>query len=168
MGMDVYGKNPTSEAGRYFCNNWSWWVPLANYIIKNGPAHLVSGVMHWKSNAGDGLDAEAAAELAMWLREELASGLVKEYEHRHNQCILTLPKVKCAWCSGTGIRADVESGYTDKIVENDGPRKGEPYWCGACNGYGERESFEASYEFSEQNVAEFATFLEGSGGFQIW
>jgi len=122
MGMDVCGVNPTTEAGRYFCNNLWWWLPLANYIIQNGPVHLVSKVKHWKSNDGDGLDADDAAELAKWLREDLASGAVKDYEERRN----------------------------------------------AFNGYGEHESFEASYGFSEHNVAEFATFLEGSGGFQIW
>jgi hypothetical protein len=168
MGMDVIGMNPTTTAGSYFGNNRWWWLPLANYIIKNGPEHLVSKVKNWKTNDGDGLDADDAAELAKWLREDLTSGAVKDYEQRRNQWIATLPKVKCEWCKGTGIRAGAESGYLNQMVENDGPRKDESSRCSACNGYGEHESLEASCGFSEQNVAEFATFLEGSGGFQIW
>ena len=31
MGMDVYGKNQTSEKGSYFRNNVWWWRPLWNY-----------------------------------------------------------------------------------------------------------------------------------------
>jgi hypothetical protein len=32
MGMDVYGKAPTVEEGKYFRNNLWWWRPLWTYV----------------------------------------------------------------------------------------------------------------------------------------
>jgi hypothetical protein len=32
MGMDVYGKKPTTEEGKYFHNSASSWHPLASYL----------------------------------------------------------------------------------------------------------------------------------------
>ena len=35
--MDVYGKNPQNEKGKYFRNSVWWWRPLWSLIIKLSP-----------------------------------------------------------------------------------------------------------------------------------
>jgi hypothetical protein len=63
MGMDVIGRAPTSERGKYFENNSSWWHPLATYCKEVAP-EIVSGCRHWHTNDGDGLDAGATSDEA--------------------------------------------------------------------------------------------------------
>jgi len=114
----------------------------ANFLIRFGPQHLVRKVKYWEYNHGDGLNAEDSLELAKWLREDLASGAVKEYERSHHEYMAALPKVECPMCNGTGVRKDsiaVMYGFPDKIVESEGPWKGERGWCHVCDGHGERE-----------------------------
>ena len=72
MGMDVYGKNPTNEAGKYFRNNVWWWRPLATYILETAPQSITSQCEHWGTNDGDGLDAERSSKLADFLRSQIA------------------------------------------------------------------------------------------------
>jgi hypothetical protein len=33
MGVDILGKDPSSEIGRHFGRNWFTWEPLADYIL---------------------------------------------------------------------------------------------------------------------------------------
>ncbi len=79
MGMDVYGKKPSSEAGKYFRNNIWWWHPLASYIVKRGPPEVTRKCRYWHSNDHDGLNAKDALKLAQWLRQELADGSCEAY-----------------------------------------------------------------------------------------
>jgi hypothetical protein len=79
MGMDVYGKKPSSEAGKYFRNNIWWWDPLARYILEHVPPEITGRCKHWYSNDGDGLDAADALKLAQCLREQIANGACEEY-----------------------------------------------------------------------------------------
>ena len=171
MGMDVYGLDPSSEAGEYFRNNVWWWRPLADYIMKNAPEHLVVQCTHWHSNDGDGLDAEAAVELADWLDDQVASGLADEYEKEYKAIIAAIPKETCSYCGGTGIRKDEvghKMGMPFRVIHEEGhPRKGQKGWCNGCNGLGKHDSFDASYPFSVENVVEFSKFCRDSGGFEI-
>ena len=57
MGMDVYGKNPTSENGKYFRNNVWWWRPLAEYCKQIAP-EITSKIKYLQSNDGDGLQTQ--------------------------------------------------------------------------------------------------------------
>src|SRR3989338_3823289 len=34
VGMDVFGRAPTTEAGEYFRNSGTWWYPLAEYCCE--------------------------------------------------------------------------------------------------------------------------------------
>ena len=61
--MDVVGRAPTSESGKYFGNNNSWWHPLADYCGQVTPK-IASACSHWHTNGGDGLDAAASRALA--------------------------------------------------------------------------------------------------------
>jgi hypothetical protein len=169
--MDVYGKNPTGEAGEYFRNNVWWWRPLAEYIITRH-ADLAGGCTHWHSNDGDGLDAAAAGELARRLRDDITSGRVRAYALERADYLASLPREHCDLCEGTGIRRDRvgrDSGQPERVLSPEvqiltGRTHG---WCNACDGVGTREAWEASYPFDEKNVGEFALFLEECGGFSI-
>lgn len=171
MGMDVVGTNPTSERGEYFRNNVWWWRPLWNYCVEVAPdlCEQVSG----QYNDGDGLDAAGAAQLAHVLHTNIKSGATKNFEQRYNEHLASLPRRKCEWCEGTGVRTDkvgIDMGMPEKALEPEvailtGRTHG---WCNGCSGEGTCEHPEASYPFSAENVQEFADFLEDSGGFKIW
>ena len=170
MGMDVYGKKPTNETGEYFRNNVWWWRPLWDYCVTVAP-ELCEGVSgHY--NDGDGLDESGALELAKQLRHELETGATAENERQYNEWRASLPREKCDICDGTGIRTDDigrEMGQHDKELSVEvqiltGRTHG---WCNACDGVGTRESWDAGYPFSVENVRAFVEFLENSGGFSI-
>lgn len=180
MGMDVSGKNPTTEAGAYFCNNVWWWRPLAEYCCEIAP-EITANCEYWQSNDGDGLEDDDAKELAAILRAEVASGRCKTYADAYEARRKALPRETCDLCNGTGIRSDalgVEHGQTTKVIpattkDSDGtetphPRAGQVGWCNGCDGIGTRQASSSHYPFTVENVEEFATFLEGSGGFEIW
>lgn len=185
MGMDVYGKNATTEEGAYFRNNVWWWRPLANYILEFCPEEA-EPCEYWHSNDGDGLDEEGALRLAAKLRELLKSGHTTAYQVAYEARLEAIPPEECDLCGGTGVRSDSvgtqmlmperkipataeEAGKVgfSYLYDEKHPRKGKIGWCNACDGRGKRENFEASYPFSAENVEEFAKFLEGCGGFEI-
>lgn len=153
MGMDVYGKNPTSEKGEYFRNNVWWWRPLWDYCEEvYEPCNLISG----HSNDGDGLDADGAAELASVLFEKLESGETQAYATLRQGFLESLPDNPCDICKGTGQRPDGLYGVEWK-------QEG----CNGCGGTGKVRPFEANYPFDTENVREFAEFCAASGGFEI-
>ena len=73
MGMDVFGKAPTSRTGEHFLNTIWWWHPLVRYCEDVAP-EVTAACDQWRMNDGDGLDAERALMLAARLQEELDSG----------------------------------------------------------------------------------------------
>lgn len=170
MGMDVYGKNPTSEKGDYFRNNVWWWRPLWMYCVEVLPE--LCGDVDGDTNGGDGLDAEGALELANALRDELESGRTAEWEYNYNTWRASLPRETCTLCEGSGIRTDkvgIEHGMHDKELSPEvailvGRSHG---WCNGCQGVGTTESWSAGYPFSVDNVREFTEFLTDCGGFSI-
>lgn len=171
MGMEVKGKNPTTKTGEYFRNNVWWWRPLAEYVCEVAP-EIAVGCEYWQSNDGDGLDENGARELAGRLREEIASGRTATYAMDRQTKLDALPREKCEWCKGTGVRRDwlgTEMAMPEKVITVEShPRYGERGWCNGCDGVGSKESMECSYGFSVENVQKFAEFLEASGGFEIW
>ena len=149
--MDVYGRKPKSEKGKYFRNNIWWWRPLWNFCEQVAP-DLIPEDNHGHSNDGWGLNCSKSLELAERLTDLLDSGQVKMYEEDYKRAIESIPLETCTICDGTGKRK----------ME---PRKGET--CNGCGGKGKRESYEAGYPFEEENVKEFRDFLLDCGGFQI-
>ena len=153
MGMDVYGKNATTEKGEYFRNNVWWWHPLWDYCCEvYPPCREISG----HTNDGHGLDDMEAKELSEILLREMREGRTAEYERSYMAELEALPKVQCEICKGTGQREDGYFGVEWK-------QKG----CNGCNGEGTKKAFATSYPFSVENVKEFAEFLADSGGFEI-
>src|SRR5215813_12328976 len=49
MGMDVYGKVPVSECGKYFRDQVRWWHPLAT-ICKLAAPEIAGSCKNWHSN----------------------------------------------------------------------------------------------------------------------
>lgn len=150
MGMDVYGKNATSEKGQYFRNNCWWWRPLWNYC--QSVSYVAQQVEYGQSNDGDGLNAEDAVLLAETLQAEIDSGRCLQYEQEYRDHLAALPDEECNLCNGTGTR-------TDAIVQGK---------CNGCEGKGSRRPWQTHYPFEVENVREFAEFLRDSGGFEIW
>lgn len=159
MGMDVYGKNPSSDEGKYFRNNVWWWHPLWTYcyaIAEDLISEEVYQLGH--SNDGAGLGADASKKLAFRLKGAIAEGHTKRYEIEYTQKLEALPDEVCGLCEGTGVR-------TDEIGVNLGMDVRKE--CNGCKSTGKTRPFETEYPFSEENVKEFATFLEACGGFEI-
>lgn len=148
MGMDVYGKKPASETGRYFRNNIWWWHPLADYCLAIAP-ELALKCDAWHTNDGDGLDAEDAASLAKRIEEEIENGNCEKYMRARQDYIDKLPEVDCAFCEGGKKKSD----------------KKKP--CSWCKGTGRQKDSQACYFFDIDNVRQFARFLKDSGGFEI-
>ncbi len=164
MGMDVYGKAPTTEAGAYFRNNVWWWGPLADFLLTTYP-DLTASCTYWHSNDGDGLDDVRSTALAEAIERDLASGKVAEYAKRYEAEVGALPDVECFICHGAGVRTDEvgrKYGY-DQPRNLDTGTGG----CNGCRGTGRTEAWEKNYPFDVENVREFAEFLRGCGGFEI-
>ncbi len=159
MGMDVYGKEPTEEVGKYFRNSaWSW-RPLWRYVCQIAP-WVSEVVVYGQSNDGDGLNAKGSKKLAKALLEEVSSGRTKEVADAYTAGLKAKPDEDCRWCKGTGNRAKARGDFTEKDME----------WvngCNGCRGTGKVRPDACLYPFSEENVKEFAEFVGASGGFEI-
>jgi hypothetical protein len=155
MGMDVCGKNPTTEEGEYFVNNAWMWHPLADYVAAVAP-DIAARCEYWHTNDGDGLDAEDSLALADRLQAEIDVGRTARYERLYRSRQEAAPKVPCWLCEGTGTRR----------------RAGDPKHggirCNACGGNGVVDDWVTFYPFSVENVRRFVAFLRGSGGFEVW
>jgi len=174
MGMDVMGKDSTTERGSYFRNNVWWWRPLWDYCVHVGEDiiddHLAE---HGHYNDGEGLDADGATRLAEVLRKELENGNTAKWAQNQAEWRASLPREACNLCDCTGIRTDevgVQHGMPEKELDPEvqiltGRTHG---WCNACQGVGTTENWLSHYPFSEENVREFADFLAECGGFEIW
>jgi len=173
MGMDIYGKKPTTDKGEYFRNNVWWWRPLADFCIERYGNEVGFDGEQWHFNSGYGLNATKTKKLARLLRDDLDNGSVLVYEQSYREKIAELPREVCKQCGGTGIRTDnvgVEMGMPQKELSPEvqiltGRTHG---WCNGCGGEGTTEHWLASYPFDIQNVQEFCEFLENCGGFEIW
>ncbi len=156
MGMDVIGKDPESPKGEYFRNNvWSW-RPLWDYCLDVGGDIIpADGVMAGQFNDCWGLDAEPARKLGRRLHDKLNTGHTKKYAAERKHRLDNLPDEACSICGGTGRRA--------------APPKTGPGTmpCNGCRGTGKSRPWATEYPFAEDNVREFADFLEDSGGFEI-
>lgn len=148
MGMDCYGKEPTSVMGEYFRNNVWWWHPLADYC--QGVAPQYAGIA-WHFNDGDGLNAEDSVKLADILQSKINDGSVAKFTADRKERLEGTPDEECHICNGTGTR-------------DDAIMKGK---CNNCKGEGKVRPFGTFYHFSVENVQEFANFLRDSGGFKI-
>ena len=172
MGMDVYGKAPETEEGKYFrASVWSWH-PIADMVTAWYPS-LTGNCQYWHSNDGDGLDAEDAKRLGDALAKDIEAGTVRVAIAEYETQLAALPREKCEYCNGSGVRTDevgVNLGMPTKeyVVEEDGKAVAKTGWCNGCDGEGSRESSATWYRMDLEHVKEFAAFLKTCGGFEIW
>lgn len=159
MGMDVFGKEPRSEQGKYFRNNVWWWRPLADYCCEVAP-EIASGCGYWQSNDGDGLDDDGAIALADALQAEINSNRADAYARRRQSEIEMMPNEPCYLCEATGTRKPVPD-------VGAGDLKLGGIKCNNCDGSGYVRPNADNYPFSVENVIEFIAFLRDCGGFEI-
>jgi hypothetical protein len=157
MGMDVYGRAPTTETGTYFRRNVWGWHPLWNYVEDQHP-DLASKVGYGHTNDGDGLGAEDSLTLANRLRTDVNTGRAGAYIDQRDAALADLPREDCKYCNATGTRTDAV-GQEQGMVERG--------WCNGCDGTGTREPIERAYQLEIDDLREFAGFLEYCGGFSI-
>jgi len=160
MGWDIYGRNPIGQRGRYFGNNVSCWSPLVEYCRTVAP-EIMRGCRHWHTNDGDGLDAAAALALSEVLQKEINAKRTDAYARRYASKQEMMPNEPCDMCAGTGVQKPFPHRGAGNLKE--GGIK-----CGKCEGTGYVRPWESDYDFSTENVADFAAFLRESGGFVIW
>ncbi len=165
MGMDVYGKKPKNEAGKYFRNNVWWWHPLADYIIEQHP-DLAAGCEYWHSNDGGGLNARKAVKLAdawtpIWSPGRWRS-MPWSMPRRWPLCL-----ARSAPCAPVRAFAPMRSACSTATTSR-GIRRRVAAGATGARGIGTRDPWAASYPFDVDNVREFATFVRASGGFEIW
>ena len=155
MGMDLFGKAPTVEVGKYFRNSvWSWH-PLWDYVEEVAP-HLTEGV-NGHHNDGDGLTCAAALQLAAILSEQITNGRTAQYATKRDRYLASLPDESCEFCDRTGTRHDgLAIGH-----------KSPDFPCNGCGGKGTVRPWITNYDFSLANVVEFRDFAAASGGFEI-
>jgi hypothetical protein len=161
MGVDIIGKDPSSQIGRYFGRNWWAWGPLADYISETVP-HIAAQCRHWMSNDGDGLNALEAKALADALESEIASGRCEAYG-RARQAEMVEP---CPVCDGAGIRVvsaiDTNCPFPIKVPV------GITISCWRCHGAGSIRPASPSSSLSVETVSSLIPFLRDCGGFEIW
>ena len=154
--MDVSGKAPAADVGKYFRNNVWWWRPLWTYIEEIAPD--LAGGISGQTNDGEGLDDEGAQQLTAILTDEIASGRTEKYARKRAQHLESLPDEPCEFCAGTGRRHD---GLTSG-------RDTADFACNACGGAGMVRPWSTHYPFDVENVVAFRDFVAASGGFAIW
>lgn len=154
MGMDVIGRSPISETGRYFRNNVWWWRPLWQYCELVAPDVIPKGNLG-HSNDGWGLGHRASVALAARLDSAIREGHTAAYEQARQEYLASLPLTPCDICGATGKRATPPA-----IGPGELP-------CNGCGGTGSQPNFETNYPFSVENVRKFAAFLRDCGGFRI-
>lgn len=155
MGMDVYGRAPSSAIGTYFRNNVWWWHPLWNYCERIGDG-IIDPDNLGHANDGWGLESSPTQALVQRLEQALTSGETERYAVAYRRRLAALPLEPCRICAATGTRAAPPA---------IGPG---PHPCNACNGHGQVPHFETHFPFAIDNVREFVAFLKDSGGFAIY
>jgi hypothetical protein len=163
MGFDIHGRKPTGE-GKNFRRSQLAWPPLTALCRELVPD--ISGhCSYWTSNDGDGLDGDAAAELAGRLRELIEDVTVTDYIKQLRVMRARLPNVTCEACKGAGVITRAVAKMVD--VPIGGLDKDGKFVCLSCAGAGGVPSFLACHLLDESDVGEWIDFLRSCGGFSI-
>lgn len=163
MGMDVFGREPSSERGEYFRSNVWWWHPLAAFVQEVCPRES-EGCEYWHSNDGDGLDREQTAALVRALDAALEAGKVDAHAEQLKSAAAVIDREICRLCDGSGLRRD-EIGRRHGFDRRD-PDSGEG-GCNGCQGVGTTMPPGSDVCFTREHVEEFLAFLRDCGGFDI-
>lgn len=172
MGMDVYGKKPTSERGEYFRSNVWYWHPLWGCCEDLYPT-IAGKVKNGHDNSGDGLNAPDSLALAKLLKRDIESGVIQKYIQDYMDYLDSLPLEDCQYCQATGKRAwHAEHPAVSQAVK-DNPdteiNENSEYVlvCNSCKGEKKVRNFQTWYPMDLGLMKEFQQFLEDCGGFRI-
>jgi hypothetical protein len=164
MGFDIHGKNPTGEEGKHFRRSVWAWPPLTALCRELVP-EISSRCADWTSNDGDGLDGDAAADLAGHLRELAEEGIVADYINELRAMLERLPDIPCEVCHNSGVIPRAVAKTVDMPL---GPlHKGRDFVCLACAGAGVVPKLLACHLLDQEDVEEWIDFLRSCGGFSI-
>jgi len=158
MGMDVYGREPKTETGKYFrANVWSWrpihaLIEIANLL--NGERLVPDDVMlHMGFNDGAGLKTKQSCNALADAIERLLlhPSIIREHGMevlgRDGERFISFPRDDSTLlCDKTGRL------YSPEDMEA---------------GEAKREDLRSAYQTSEEHVREFITFLRNCGGFEV-
>lgn len=156
MGMDVYGKKPTSKIGEYFRQSVWGWRPLADYVEVAAPS-IASKCKGWHTNDGFGLNAEDAKTLAEVLQIQIDNGTTAAYVAKYKRHLDNLAPEPCKFCEDGITTANQYPAYQVHVGKT----------CIQCKGKGFRESILTWYSLSVDTIQEFVNFMRDSGGFEI-
>jgi len=152
MGMDVYGKDPTSDVGHRFRASVWWWHPLWDYCCAvYEPCNRISG----HTNDGEGLNEWHSRKLSARLNKLVENGEAQAYIAIRDAELAALPNKVCNICKGTGRRLE---------APNVGPGNVP---CNGCKETGSVDDFRKHYKLDLETIKEFAAFLWACGGFEI-
>jgi len=156
MGMDVYGRKPKNDLGKYFRANLWYWRPLWMYVEHAHPL-IASRVESPQLNDGSGLNSKDSYTLARLLKKDIESGALEKYIEDFHSYLNALPLEDCTYCDENGnLSATISSGATSLVQ------------CNTCKGTKKRESILTWYRMNLNLMKEFQQFLENCGGFEIW
>ena len=155
----------TDNPGSYFRNNVWWWRPLWDYVCNICEDFMTHDEMNAGcSNSGFEISEEVALKISKRLSEEIGNGNVDKVALEHETKRLQEK------AHNKEVRKEL-----DKITEACQKEHGkdvvpanypEPYYTQWNECYA-KEIFSANYPFSKENVENFATFCQQSGGFEI-
>jgi hypothetical protein len=155
MGMDVYGKDPSSSEGEYFRSNVWYWHPLWTYCENMHPS-LANKVKDGHSNSGDGLNKPDSIALATLLKRDIESGVTQKYIKDYYKALDEIPLEDCTSCHATGEVATIDDD-TNPVIKV----------CNYCKGEKKIKPFQTWYHMELDLIKEFQQFLESCGGFRI-
>lgn len=172
MGMDVYGKKPSSEKGSYFRANVWYWHPLWGCCEELYPT-LAGKVKHGHDNSGDGLNSPDSVALSNLLKRDIESGVIQKYIKDYHEYLDSLPLEDCRYCDSTGKRAwNAEHPAVSQELKDDPSTEINENLeyvikCNACSGSGKLKNFQTHYPMDLDLMKEFQEFLQDCGGFKI-
>ena len=152
MGMDVYGRDPSSEEGDYFRANVWFWRPLWEWTCATCEVDsATTESLHFNDCQGPE-DQDTCTKWADALEAAIESGsalrLQQEYELVAEAERLD-PSHPCPRCRESG-----------KDPEKDAP-------CATCKGKGKVENINSWYGFDVGLAQEWVRFLRACGGFRV-
>ena len=130
MGMDIYGRRPSSIAGEYYRGQWDDWHRLADCICALAPAEA-GGCKDWYSNDGDGLDAAESQALADKLDNYIINGTAGRYINEYNAKSET-PRKLCCLCAMDLFVFVQRTEGAEKLAMIGGGEQGACDECGAA------------------------------------
>lgn len=166
MGMDVYGRNPSSPDGELFRGQSDVWHVLADAICALAPSEA-RACKNWHSNDGNGLTADESLALAERLQHCIADGSVERYVNASGAKSQNRLLLYCHRCK---LSVSVIGSFQGVGIVRKSDLLQSPFEvCKSCGNRSVTTMSESTVgELSVEGVREFALFSRHSGGFSIW